>query len=76
MSLVVTAVPAFADNYIWLVSNGRSAVIVDPGDAAGPGLISGSQAPHGSWRSGALGACRPLAASGATGHSHESVESR
>ena len=33
MSLVVTAIPALADNYIWLVSNGRSAVLVDPGDA-------------------------------------------
>jgi hydroxyacylglutathione hydrolase len=33
MSLVVTAVPAFADNYIWLIANGRSAVLVDPGEA-------------------------------------------
>lgn len=27
-------VPAFDDNYIWLVSDGRSALAVDPGDAA------------------------------------------
>jgi hydroxyacylglutathione hydrolase len=26
-------VPAFEDNYIWLVSDGRDAVVVDPGDA-------------------------------------------
>lgn len=33
--ITVTAVPAFADNYIWLVSNGeRRCAIVDPGDAA------------------------------------------
>jgi hydroxyacylglutathione hydrolase len=30
----VFAVPAFADNYLWLLVNGRSAVVVDPGDAA------------------------------------------
>ena len=27
------AVPAFADNYIWMLHDGRSAVVVDPGDA-------------------------------------------
>ncbi|MHA7235527.1 MBL fold metallo-hydrolase, partial [Burkholderia pseudomallei] len=27
-------VPAFDDNYIWLVSDGRQAVAVDPGEAA------------------------------------------
>ncbi|SAK55406.1 hydroxyacylglutathione hydrolase [Caballeronia arationis] len=27
-------VPAFEDNYIWLVSDGSDAVVVDPGDAA------------------------------------------
>ena len=27
-------VPAFEDNYIWVVSDGRNAVAVDPGDAA------------------------------------------
>lgn len=28
------ALPAFADNYIWMLHNGRQAVVVDPGDAA------------------------------------------
>jgi hydroxyacylglutathione hydrolase len=28
------ALPAFADNYIWMLHDGRSAVVVDPGDAA------------------------------------------
>ncbi|CAH0534198.1 Hydroxyacylglutathione hydrolase GloB [Vibrio stylophorae] len=33
--LSVTAIPAFSDNYIWLIENDRKqAVIVDPGDAA------------------------------------------
>jgi hydroxyacylglutathione hydrolase len=27
-------VPAFEDNYIWLVSDGHDAVVIDPGDAA------------------------------------------
>lgn len=27
-------VPAFDDNYIWLVSDGRDAIAVDPGEAA------------------------------------------
>lgn len=26
-------IPAFADNYIWLIHNGRDALVVDPGDA-------------------------------------------
>jgi hydroxyacylglutathione hydrolase len=30
----VFAVPAFSDNYLWMLVNGRSAVVVDPGDAA------------------------------------------
>lgn len=34
MSLTVTPVPAFSDNYLWLLHNDRSAVVVDPGDAA------------------------------------------
>ncbi|GLU30285.1 hydroxyacylglutathione hydrolase [Trinickia caryophylli] len=33
-TLEYVPVPAFADNYIWLVSNGRDAVAVDPGEAA------------------------------------------
>ena len=33
--LTVTAIPAFADNYIWLVSTGGNhCAVVDPGDAA------------------------------------------
>jgi hydroxyacylglutathione hydrolase len=32
MNLV--ALPAFADNYIWMLHDGRKAVVVDPGDAA------------------------------------------
>lgn len=30
----VLPVPAFADNYLWLIHNDRHAVVVDPGDAA------------------------------------------
>ncbi len=30
----VLAVPAFADNYLWLLHNGTQAAVVDPGDAA------------------------------------------
>ncbi len=30
----IIAIPAFSDNYIWLIREGRSAVVVDPGDAA------------------------------------------
>jgi hydroxyacylglutathione hydrolase len=32
MNLV--ALPAFADNYIWMLHDGARAVVVDPGDAA------------------------------------------
>jgi len=28
------ALPAFADNYIWMLHDGAQAVVVDPGDAA------------------------------------------
>lgn len=31
--LKVQAVPAFNNNYLWLIHNGRQAVVVDPGDA-------------------------------------------
>jgi len=36
MSLIVTPIPAFADNYIWLVQGANSTCVgvVDPGDAA------------------------------------------
>src|SRR5690606_33866353 len=30
----VLTVPAFADNYLWLIHNGKHAAVVDPGDAA------------------------------------------
>lgn len=30
----IQAVPAFTDNYIWLLKSGQRAVLVDPGDAA------------------------------------------
>ncbi len=33
-TLEYVPVPAFEDNYIWLVSDGSDAVVVDPGDAA------------------------------------------
>jgi hydroxyacylglutathione hydrolase len=32
--LTVTPVPAFKDNYLWLVSRAGDAVVIDPGDAA------------------------------------------
>ncbi|MFC5510306.1 hydroxyacylglutathione hydrolase [Massilia jejuensis] len=32
--LSVLAVPAFKDNYLWLIHDGRQAAVVDPGDAA------------------------------------------
>ena len=33
-SLSVVAVPAFKDNYLWLIHNGRDAIVIDPGDAS------------------------------------------
>ena len=33
-SLTVTALPAFTDNYLWMIHDGGHAVVVDPGDAA------------------------------------------
>ncbi len=33
-TLTVLPVPAFKDNYVWLLCRGRDAVVVDPGDAA------------------------------------------
>jgi hydroxyacylglutathione hydrolase len=33
-TLEYVPVPAFEDNYIWLVSDGHDAVVIDPGDAA------------------------------------------
>ena len=33
-ALIVHPVPAFQDNYLWVIHNGRHAAVVDPGDAA------------------------------------------
>ncbi len=33
-SLHILPVPAFSDNYLWLIHDGRHAAVVDPGDAA------------------------------------------
>lgn len=33
MTLTVEPIPAFSDNYIWLLHNGHEAAVVDPGDA-------------------------------------------
>jgi hydroxyacylglutathione hydrolase len=30
----LTPIPAFDDNYLWMLDNGREALVVDPGDAA------------------------------------------
>jgi hydroxyacylglutathione hydrolase len=30
----LTALPAFSDNYIWMLDDGREAIVVDPGEAA------------------------------------------
>lgn len=30
----VSFIPAFKDNYIWLLTEGKRAFVVDPGDAA------------------------------------------
>lgn len=32
--MTLTPIPAFDDNYLWLLDNGREALVVDPGDAA------------------------------------------
>ncbi len=32
--IAIIPIPAFTDNYIWLLRDGRGAVVVDPGDAA------------------------------------------
>ena len=29
----ITRIPAFSDNYLWLIDNGESAIAIDPGDA-------------------------------------------
>lgn len=37
--LEILPIPAFKDNYIWLISNSRHAVVVDPGDAGPVSLL-------------------------------------
>lgn len=32
--MTLIALPAFSDNYIWMLHDGRQAIVVDPGDAA------------------------------------------
>jgi hydroxyacylglutathione hydrolase len=39
----LTALPAFADNYIWLLREGDDAIVVDPGEAAPVRAALGSQ---------------------------------
>jgi hydroxyacylglutathione hydrolase len=34
MSFQLSAIPAFADNYIWMIDDGSRALVVDPGDAS------------------------------------------
>jgi len=31
--LNIFAIPAFTDNYIWTIVNGKEAIVIDPGDA-------------------------------------------
>ena len=33
MQIQIIPIPAFKDNYIWLVHNGHVGVVIDPGDA-------------------------------------------
>ncbi|MDT8449267.1 MAG: hydroxyacylglutathione hydrolase [Wenzhouxiangellaceae bacterium] len=35
MALEIQAIPAFSDNYIWALDDGRHCVVVDPGEAGG-----------------------------------------
>lgn len=43
-ALSVLAVPAFKDNYLWLIHDGHNAAVVDPGDAAP--VLAALQANH------------------------------
>ena len=43
-SLSILTVPAFDDNYLWLIHNGQEAIVVDPGDAT---VILQALAQHG-----------------------------
>jgi len=31
--ITITPIPAFNDNYIWLINNKESAIVIDPGDS-------------------------------------------
>jgi hydroxyacylglutathione hydrolase len=42
--MTLTALPAFSDNYIWLLHDGHDAIVVDPGDAAPVKAALSSQA--------------------------------
>lgn len=42
-SVQVTAIPAFADNYLWLIHDATHAAVVDPGDAAAVEVALASQ---------------------------------
>jgi hydroxyacylglutathione hydrolase len=44
MSLTILALPAFQDNYLWLIHDGVHAAVVDPGDA---GPVLAALAEHG-----------------------------
>ena len=33
MQIQIIPIPAFKDNYIWLVHNGNAGLVIDPGDA-------------------------------------------
>ena len=35
-------IPAFNDNYLWLLHDGKRALVVDPGDAGGEGVVDDS----------------------------------
>ena len=37
MAIEIAPVPAFKDNYLWVIHDGRYVAVVNPGDAA-PGL--------------------------------------
>jgi hydroxyacylglutathione hydrolase len=45
MTFKLTPLPAFADNYIWWLDDGRNALVVDPGDAT-PVLAALEQRPE------------------------------
>ena len=34
MAISVAPVPAFQDNYLWVIHDGKHATVADPGDAA------------------------------------------